>query len=257
MNLVRPGKGGRPFTPQAHQMWLDSPRGRRFLQIQEQEIRRVLPEVFGRHMLQIGSWGRNGQLIASSETLHSAVIGGLGDPAVQVVAGPENLPIQSRTIDAVLLPHTLEFARSPQSVLREVNRILTDRGRVFILGFNPWGSLGLRQFFGFGYWAFPEGARFHSSGKICDWLELLDFETVELRRYGAGFPWTRPRSDGEPFDLAGIVHPFAEAYLLTARKRVLPMNLVGRLQRAQIKPLIGVAATEIRTNVNTRDNPEA
>lgn len=257
MNLVQPRKGGHPFTQQAHQLWLESPRGRRFLQIQEQEVRRVLPEVFGRHMLQVGSWGLDGQLIASSETLHSAVIGGLGDPAAQVLAVPEKLPVQSSSVDAVLLPHTLEFARSPQSVLREVNRILSDRGRLFILGFNPWGAWGLRKFFGFGYWAFPSGARFHGVSKIYDWLELLDFETLEVRRYGAGFPWTRPRSDGEPFDLSALAQPFAEAYLLTARKRVIPMSLVGRLQRAQVKPFIGGVATEARASINTLENPKA
>jgi SAM-dependent methyltransferase len=257
MNSVQPRKGGRPFTDQVHQLWLDSPRGRRLLEIQEREVRRVLPEVFGRHVLQIGSWGRDGQLIGSSETLHAAVIGGAGDPTAQVLALPEKLPILAKSIDAVVLPHTLEFARSPQSVLREVNRVITDRGRIFVLGFNPWGAWGLRKFIGFGYWAFPSGARFHSAGKICDWLELLDFEMMEVRRYGAGFPWTRSRSDGEPFDLAGLAQPFAEAYLLTARKRVMPMNLLSRLPRAQVKPLIGGIATEARTNVNTLDNPQA
>lgn len=257
MNLNPVRKGGSPFTYQALELWLDSPRGRRLLQIQEQEICRVLPEVFGRHMLQIGSWGRQGQLIRSSETLHSALIGCSGDPFAQVLALPERLPVQSSSVDAVLLPHTLEFARSPQSVLREVNRILTDRGRLFVLGFNPWGAWGLRKFLGLSYWAFPPGARFHGTGRLCDWLELLDFETTEVRRYGAGFPWMRPRSDAEPFDLAALTQPFAEAYLLTARKRVMPMNLVGRLQRAQIKPLIGGVATEVRSNINTLDNPQA
>lgn len=257
MNFTPARKGGRPFTYQALELWLDSPRGRRLLQIQEQEVRRVLPDVFGRHVLQIGSWGRQGQLIRSSETLHSALIGGLGDPSAQALALPEQLPVQSNSVDAVLLPHTLEFARSPQSVLREVNRVLTDRGRLFVLGFNPWGAWGLRKFFGLGYWAFPSGARFHGTGRICDWLELLDFETTEVRRYGAGFPWTRPRSDAESFDLAALAQPFAEAYLLTARKRVMPMNLLGRLPRAQVKPLIGGVATEARANINTLDNPQA
>jgi hypothetical protein len=54
-----------------------------------------------------------------------------------------------------------------------------------------------------------------------------------------------------------LTQPFGEAYLLTARKRVMPMNLLGRVQRAQIKPLIGGVATEARANVNTLDNPQA
>ena len=32
----------------------------------------------------------------------------------------------------------------------------------------------------------------------------------------------------------------AEAYLMVAKKRVAPLNLVGRSERAQVKPLIAV-----------------
>jgi SAM-dependent methyltransferase len=250
MNTARARKGGRPFNRHTLELWLRSPRGRRLLQLEEREIRRLLPDVFGRHVLQIGSWGRGGELLASSETLHSAVLGTVSALGAQALTEPEHLPVLAKSVDAVLLPHTLEFARSPQSVLREVNRILTDRGRLLALGFNPWGAWGMRQALGLRYRAFPQGARFHGVGQMCDWLELLDFEVMEVRRYGAGFPWLAPRSDGDAFDLGSLVQPLAEAYLLVAKKRVLPVNLIGRTQRAQIKPLIGVTASEARRSTS-------
>ncbi|MGH8460944.1 MAG: class I SAM-dependent methyltransferase [Stenotrophobium sp.] len=246
MTILRKRRGGRPFSRQALELWLESPRGRQLLQQEALELRRVLPEVFGRHVLQVGSWGRDGQLLRASEILHSAVIGttpGLGE---QAVADPENLPVLSRSVDAVILAHTLEFAGTPQSVLRETNRILSDRGRLFVLGFSPWGGWGLRQWLGLRYPDFPSGAKFHGAGRLCDWLELLDFEVLEVRRYGVGFPWTASRSDGDPFDLGRLLQPLAEAYLLVARKRVIPVNLIGRTQRAQVRPLIGMPAGEAR-----------
>lgn len=244
-------KGGRPFNQHTLELWLRSPRGRQFLTLEANEMRRVLPEVFGRHVLQIGSWGRGSQLLDACETLHSAVIGTVAGLGAQALSEPEHLPVLTRSVDAVLLPHTLEFARNPQSVLRETHRVLTDRGRLFVLGFNPWGGWGLRQWLGLRYPAFPPGARFYPAGRICDWLELLDLEVMEVRRYSAGFPWLRSRSDGDVFEPGSLLSPFAEAYLLVARKRVIPVNLLGRTQRAQVRPLIGLPASEARSTTSS------
>jgi SAM-dependent methyltransferase len=230
-------RGGAPLNRQTLELWLRSPRGRRLLALEERELRRVLPDLFGRHVLQIGSWGR-GELLGSSEMLHRAVIGTVPDFGASALSEPERLPIQERSVDAVVLPHCLEFSRSPYPVLREVNRILSDRGRLVLLGFSPWSFWAWRQWLGLRYRAFPPGARFISLGRLSDWLELLDFEIVEARRYGVGFPWTRPYSD-EAGGLARLFRGGSEGYLVVAKKRVIPMTLVGRTQRAAVRPLIG------------------
>lgn len=234
--------GGQPFNRLALKTWLASPRGKRLLAIEERELARVLPSLFGRHCLQIGNWG-DGQLLASADMLHHAVLGTLVDSVgdAQAVIKPDALPIAERSVDAVLLPHTLEFTPSPHNLLREVNRILSDRGRLMILGFNPWSLWGLRRVLGLGARAFPPGARFHSAGRLGDWLELLDFEVTELRRFGVGFPWTEARTAGEPFTMTSLATPLAEGYLIIAKKRVVPMSLISRLPRAQIKPMVGRA----------------
>lgn len=250
MSAPREQRSGRPFSRQALDLWLASARGRRLLELEAGEVQRVLPDIFGRHLLQVGSWGRDGALLRAGETLHSAVLGTVGGFGAQALVEPERLPVMAKSVDAVLLPHTLEFARTPKAVLREVNRILTDRGRLLVLGFNPWSGWGLRRFMGLRYRAFPEGAHFYSAGRLCDWLELLDFEVVELRRYSAGMSWLNHGPDGQPPRLGAIAQPFAESYMVVARKRVLPMNLVGRAQRAQVRPLIGVPASETRTSTS-------
>src|SRR5258706_10526464 len=245
-------RGGAPFNRQTLELWLRSPRGRRLLALEERELKRVLPDLFGRHALQIGSWGRGDRLLESSEMLHRAVLGTVPDFGAQALAEPERLPIAERSVDAVVLPHCLEFSRSPYPVLREVNRILSERGRLVVLGFNPWSAWNGRQWLGLRYRAFPPGARFISVTQLSDWLDLLNFEVCEVRRYGVGFPWTRPSPD-EGSGLGRWLGAWAEAYLLVAKKRVIPMTLVGRAQRAAGRPIL---AGVTLPGAHTRNKPE-
>ena len=219
MKSVWRRRGGTPFSRYALELWLRSPRGRRLLSLEERELKRVLPDLFGRHVVQIGNWGRGGQLLESSEMLHRAVLGTVDGLGAQALATPESLPVAERSVDACVLPHTLEFSPSPYSVLRESNRILTDRGRLVVLGFSPWSAWAWRQRLGLRYRAFPAGARYVGVKMLSDWLDLLDFEVTETRRYG--------------------VSPWPEAYVLVAKKRVIPMTLVGRPQRAAVRTLLG------------------
>tara|TARA_R110000787_G_scaffold55454_2_gene128055 strand:+ start:425 stop:1210 length:786 start_codon:yes stop_codon:yes gene_type:complete len=250
MNTRRQGNTGRPFSRQSLAQWLDSPRGKQLISLEGEELGRMLPEIFGRHLLQIGSWGRDRQLLGKCETRHHAVIGSVEGYGEAARIQAECLPIAGKSVDAVVLAHCLEFSNAPHNILREANRILTDRGRIYILGFNPWGIWGARQRLGLRYRAFPVGARFYSVGRMCDWLELLDLEVTEVRRFSVGFPWNEPRSDGDAWNLASLARPFSEAYLLSAKKRVLPVNFVGRTNRAQVRSLVGVASPAAR-----RDGP--
>lgn len=236
-------------------IWRRSARGRELIDLEARELARLLPDVFGRHVLQIGSWAGDGALIDSAGTLHRAVLGAHGDPAAAGVVDPQQLPLAEKSVDAVVLPHTLEFSRSPHNVLREVDRVLNDRGRLFVLGFNPWSLWSWRARLGLRHRAFPNGARFYSVGRVSDWLELLDFEVFEVRRYGVGFPWIAPQSVGDGWSPASLIAPFAEAYLVCARKRVLPMNFVGRVARAQVRPLVGVAAPVAQRDADTPLRP--
>ena len=242
-------RGGQPFSRYTLQLWQRSPRGRRLLALEERELRRVLPDIFGRHILQVGNWGRGQRLLSAADMLHRAVLGTVGELDAQSLVQPERLPVLDRSVDAVLLPHTLEFSPLPHNVLRETSRILTDRGRLLILGFNPWSVWGVRQRLGLRYKAFPPGARFFSPNRLCDWLELLDFEVMLVRRFGTGFPWGAPRTVGEPTGLHSLLNPLMEGYLIMAKKRVIPMSLVARLPRTQVvRPLVGgVVSTGVRT----------
>ncbi|MBE0469016.1 MAG: methyltransferase domain-containing protein [Methyloprofundus sp.] len=100
------------------------------------------------------------------------------------------LPLQSDSVDMIILPHLLEFDSDKHQVLREVERILKPEGKLIILGFNPWNIYINLQYF----WHKEKGAPWLPSlvsrTKIEDWLRLLNFE-VEIV---AGFNFDASRT---------------------------------------------------------------
>ncbi len=62
-----------------------------------------------------------------------------------IVARLVPLPIANGAVDAVLLPHTLEFETDPYAVVREADRVLTGEGQLIVLGFRPFSLWGFRS----------------------------------------------------------------------------------------------------------------
>src|SRR3546814_17811306 len=96
----------------------------------------------------------------SSDVCSSDLGTAIGGNASAVI-DPEHLPLPARSVDALILPHTLEFSSSPHTVLRETARVLNDRGRLFVLGYSPWGWPAWRERLGLRPRGFPSGARFY------------------------------------------------------------------------------------------------
>ena len=55
------------------------------------------------------------------------------------------LPIANGAVDAVVLPHTLEFETDPFAVVREADRVLAGEGHLIVLGFRPFSLWGFRS----------------------------------------------------------------------------------------------------------------
>lgn len=242
MAPLRHPRKAAPPNRYTHMLWTRSPRGRRTVALEERELRRVLPEFFGRYCVQVGSWGQGGELMAGAATLHRLVLGTVRDSGNHAQIETDRVPLLSKSVDTMILAHALEFAHSPHHLLREADRVLTDRGALMILGFNPWSLWGLRNRLGPRYRAFPDSARFIAAGRLCDWLELLDFEVTELRRFGPGSSWWRPLA-------SNWLSTMADNYIVVARKRVLPMTMIGKPVRAKIAPILGgIAVPDARSS---------
>lgn len=87
-----------------------------------------------------------------------------------------HLNYDNESIDLIVLPFTLDSYQNPHHLLREVERVLVNEGRLLIFGFNPYSLWGLRNKFSrFPYMPIPNKKQI-SLQKTKDWLQLLSFE---------------------------------------------------------------------------------
>ena len=219
--------------------WLRTRLGRLVLQRERRLVADALEDVFGFQLLQIGTWGENGGFFEAARTQRQTVLAAALDGRAQVCCKASELAIASDSIDAVLLPHTLEFERDPHAVLREVHRVLVSEGRLLILGFCATGPWALRHHLS--EEGFPPGlVQLISERRARDWLALLGFEIAAAERYLFRLPFpprrTATLSAGEALDSGGLLP--ANAYLLKARKRVYALTPVRPKWRER-RPLVG------------------
>jgi SAM-dependent methyltransferase len=205
------------------QSWLESSLGSELLELESRVLRDALADVFGFELLQLGNWGRREDLAQAVRTQHHCRIApdAVGSGAIR--ANYEFLPVATASVEAVLLPHTLEHAPHPHELLREVERVLVGEGHVLICGFNPLGPWGLRHLVSRRRFP-PTATRLMSEGRLRDWLTLLGFEVVDAARYLFAPPWRKRFSASSRAWLESrgprFAPPLAGAYLLKARKRV-------------------------------------
>ena len=234
--------------------WLETPPGQYLLAWEQLQLDRVVADMFGFHALQIGLPELDA--LRGNRMPHRwLACDAEGQPrAAALYSDTDALPFPERSIDLVVLPHTLEMARDPHLTLAEVERVLVPEGHVVILGFNPASLWGLRQRCGrvrqrLGGRAplfLPRPGDFIGYWRLRDWLRLLSFE-VEGGRFGgyrpplgsenwlARFAWM-DRTGDRWWPVLGAI------YMLVAVKRVRGIRLVGLARRertaAQAAPAV-------------------
>lgn len=140
----------------------------------------LFADIYGYLLLQVGAWGQ-GECGPAHDNLRHRLFATLSGRTGRAVAcHAEALPVATGSVDAVFLPHTLEYAISPHAVLREAERVLVSEGHIVILGFNPWSAwslarLGRRN-------RFPWNGRPVAEGRLREWCSLLGLEVVKVHR---------------------------------------------------------------------------
>ena len=163
--------------------WLESPLGAAVFALETRLLQDELADVVGFELLQIGCWGDPARLCAAARTQHRSYIAPDATGSGAIRAHFDALPIATNSVEAVLLPHTLEHAPRPHELLREVDRVLVGEGNLVICAFNPWSTWGVRHHFASSGQFPPHAARMMSEHRTRDWLSLLGFEVVSTRRY--------------------------------------------------------------------------
>lgn len=153
--------------------WLATPPGQYLLAREQAYFDNAVADIFGYHALQLGM-DELDLLRASRIPLRVHVGRGAG---AGLRADFCDLPIESNSVDLMVLPHTLEFSDHPHQVVREVARALRPEGQVVIAGFNPLSLWGLRRGLGRRD-QFPWKGRFIHLPRVKDWFALLGLEIV-------------------------------------------------------------------------------
>ncbi|MBI3560713.1 MAG: class I SAM-dependent methyltransferase [Gammaproteobacteria bacterium] len=170
----------------ALQAWYRTPLGLALAHHERELVQTAVANLFGYFLVQIG-WLDSADWLTSSRISQRVLIGFPGtEPEhhpISLIAEPHQLPLQSDSIDVVVLPHTLEFSHYPHEVLREVERVLIPEGHIVLLSFNPWSLWGARRYLPWKRLSPPWCARFLGTTRLKDWLALLGFEVLTSRGY--------------------------------------------------------------------------
>ena len=152
--------------------WFATPLGLYLLEQEQAYHDEVVADVFGFHALQLGM--PNVDFLQANRISHKFHID-LEAPA-DVLARYDELPIDTQSIDLLILPHLLEFTDQPHRILREVDRVMMPEGRIIITAFNPWSLWGMRRWLRADNRQYPWCGEFISLVRMKDWLSLLGFE---------------------------------------------------------------------------------
>ncbi|MFZ6772579.1 class I SAM-dependent methyltransferase [Undibacterium sp. SXout7W] len=239
--------------------WLEQPAGRYILDWEQVLFDELTVDIFGFNALQIGLPQINALRASrmpyrwcSDVAVSSQGLGSLLQK-IAIVHDFTELPFDSHSVDLVVLPHVLEFAKEPHQILREVERILIPEGRLIVSGFNRNSLWGARQFTGRirGHYFLPQEGEFISFPRLKDWLKLLNME-VERSDFGCYVP---PFSTEKWLNRYQFMEKagqrwwpfFGAVYMLQAVKRVKGMHLIGpvrkskRVSRASVMPVTNKA----------------
>jgi SAM-dependent methyltransferase len=152
--------------------WLQTPLGAYLLAQESAYFDEVVADIFGFHALQLGlpeiDFLRNSRIPYKYTVAPES-------PAT-LRACFENLPVESQSIDLLVMPHVLEFAVNPHQILREVDRVMMPEGRIIIVGFNPWSLWGAKRAMTYRERDYPWRGHFVSLVRMKDWLALLGFD---------------------------------------------------------------------------------
>lgn len=243
--------------------WQASPQGRYVLDWVQHHGDQAVVDVFGFNAVQLGL-NQLDLLAANRIPLRLKAGEGEGESgAVDLCCLLTELPLESQSIDLIVLPFVLDFDANPHQVLREIERVLRPEGQLVIMGFNPWSWWGIWRQIRRALYAsikrpsvFPWNGKYLSVPRLRDWLELLSFE-VDRGDFGCYVPPCQSKNMLARLSFLELLgHRWwcfaGGTYLLRAVKRVKGMRLMPPWSALQssakvvLKPSLTAGATGVR-----------
>lgn len=229
--------------------WYQTPRGRLLQQVEAEFIRRSITVSCKQRVLQIGGLGWENQFIDCSLYENFIVLDAnmLGcEDARKIRAKAYCLPVQSESIDLILLPHLLEFDAHRFQTMREIERVLKPEGHLVIINFNPWSFWVRFQYLWKKKLADSWQGHFISKQRVLDWLKLLNFETKSESEFNIESYQSVAAGNFK----AGYFSFFSTAYAIRAIKRrftLIPLA-ADMIKRPRLSILNGLESSHRLSN---------
>jgi SAM-dependent methyltransferase len=161
--------------------WYQTPRGKLLKELEAGYLQRSITVSCQQIILQIGGLGWENEFIDCTLYKNYTVLDAKGfgcDETRKIQAKAYGLPLQSDSIDMIIVPHLLEFDTHRFQTMREVERVLKPEGQLVVLNFNPWSLWVWYQYLWDKKMADSWKGHFISRSRILDWLKLLNFEVT-------------------------------------------------------------------------------
>jgi SAM-dependent methyltransferase len=161
--------------------WYQTPRGKLLKGLEADYLQKSITVSCQQIILQIGGLGWENEFIDCTLYKNYTVLDAksLGsDETRKIQARAFCLPLQSDSVDMIIVPHLLEFDNHRFQTMREVERVLKPEGLLVVLNFNPWSLWVRYQYLWDKKMADSWGGHFISRSRILDWLKLLNFEAT-------------------------------------------------------------------------------
>ena len=174
--------------------WMQTHTGRRLLRDSKPSLEELVRRCHGDTLLWCGGDVASLQALQRSIVRHRFFVSDelqtVPEGVIRLVAETGKLPFANNSMDAIILHHALEPLTDPRDALREMARVLHPGGRLVIVAFNPWSTLGARRLYARLRPDAFSSQRFVNPVRLLDWLRLLGLELEEPVRF---------RSTGLPF----------------------------------------------------------
>ncbi len=170
-----------------------------------------------------------------------------------IVSSTELLPIQSKSIDFVLVMHSFETSNNAHALIREVNRILKDDGFVFVVALNKPSFVNIIANMSRLFSPKLDIKRNMPISKMDDWFMVLGFSKIKQQLL-FNKKLLNEIFNGKLLKLNNYLFQCGVVYTCLYQKRVMPLTLNTEKwqQKRRLKPIL--AETRIQhKNINKHD----
>lgn len=166
--------------------YYQTPRGKLLKELELAYLQRSITVGCQQTILQIGGLGWENEFIDCSLYQHFSVVDAKKmacQESKKIQAKSYALPIQTDSIDLIIVPHLLEFDASRFQTFREIERVLKPEGILIVMNFNPFSFWVWYQFLLDKKLANSWRGHFISRSRLFDWLKILNFEVLNKTEF--------------------------------------------------------------------------